>query len=174
MKHIIRFIIILVVLIAVVVGGLYTAKRLYPQRYSDYVEKYCKEYDVPINLAYAVIKCESGFDPKAVSDIGARGLMQLTPDTFEWVQGKMGVDTQSVDALFDPETNIRAGIYLLSINLADFETTEYALAAYHAGRATAEKWINDGVKVKDIPYGDTSKYIKRVTATEKIYGFLYR
>ncbi len=99
--------------------------------------------------------------------------MQLTPETFEWVQGKMNVEVEDTDALFDPETNIRAGIFLLSLNLTDFETTEYALSAYHAGRGVTEKWITDGIGAEDIPYNDTKLYIKRVISTEKIYDLLY-
>ncbi len=173
MKHVKRFIIVLVLLVVVIGGGIYGAKRFYPMDYSEYVEKYCEEYGVSTELAYAVIKCESGFNPNAVSDVGAIGLMQLTPETFEWVQGKMQVETKATEALYDPETNIRAGIYLLSINLADFKTTEYALSAYHAGRGVTEKWVTDGVEPEDIPYSDTNTYIKRVISTEKIYGLLY-
>ncbi len=174
MKYIFRFIIILILLIIVIGGVIYGAHRLYPKNYGELVEKYCVEYDVPVNLAFAVIKCESNFDPKAESDVGALGLMQLTPETFEWVQGKMGVTVEDRDALLDPETNIRAGIYLLKLNLADFESTEYALAAYHAGRSKTQEWIDGGIKPKDIPYNDTNLYIKRVTSTIKIYDLLYQ
>ena len=173
MKHVKRFIIVLTVLIVIIGGGIYGAMRLYPMNYGEYVEKYCDEYGVSTDLAYAVIKCESGFNPDAVSDVGAIGLMQLTPETFEWIQGKMKVEVEDTEALYDPETNIRAGIYLLSINLADFETTEYALSAYHAGRGVTEKWVTDGVEPEDIPYSDTKSYIKRVVSTQKIYDLLY-
>lgn len=174
MKHLFRFIIILIVLIAVIVGGIYVARQLYPKNYSEYVEKYCEEYGVPVNLVYAVIKCESNFNPDAKSDIGALGLMQLTPETFEWVQGKMKVEIEGTDALYDPETNLRAGIYLLKLNLADFDSTEYALSAYHAGRSATQKWVDEGIAPEDIPYSDTNLYIKRVVLTIKIYDLLYR
>lgn len=173
MKCLFRFIIILILLIAVVAGMIYGAHQFYPKKYSEYVEKYCHEYDVPINLAYAVIKCESNFDPNAVSDVGALGLMQITPETFEWVQGKMKVEVEGTDALYDPETNIRAGIYLLKLNLTDFDSTEFALAAYHAGRGVTKQWVADGLQPEDIPYNDTNSYIKRVTTTHKIYDLLY-
>lgn len=174
MKHFFRFIIILIVVIAVIAGGIYGARQLYPKKYSEYVEKYCEEYDVPTDLVYAVIKCESNFNPEAKSDIGALGLMQLTPETFEWVQGKMKVEIEDADALFDPQTNLRAGIYLLKLNLADFDGIEYALSAYHAGRSVTKKWVDEGIAPEDIPYSDTNSYIKRVVSTIKIYDLLYR
>lgn len=173
MKHFFRFIIVLLLLAGAVAALIYGAKQYYPQRYTEYIQKYCEEYDVPQTLVYSVIKCESNYDPTAQSDIGARGLMQLTPDTFEWVQGKMGVEVEDADALYDPETNIRAGVYLLSLNLTDFDSAEYALAAYHAGRTAVKKWIADGISEEDIPYSDTSAYVKKVMNTQKVYNSLY-
>ena len=55
-------------------------RKIYPRRYSEYVEKYCEKYGVDLNLAYAVIHTESGFDSDAVSSLGACGLMQIMPE----------------------------------------------------------------------------------------------
>ena len=174
MKFFIKFIVILILLIAVFAGAFYGAHQLYPQKYSEFIEQSCDEYDVPIDLAYAVIKCESGFDPNAKSEIGAIGLMQITPETFEWILTKIDDKNNEMSDLYDPKTNIRAGIYLLKLNLADFESTEFALAAYHAGRAKTQSWIDEGIKSEDIPYSDTNAYIKRVMITSKIYNLLYQ
>ena len=54
-------------------------QALYPREYCDFVEQYATAYDVPVNLVYAVIRTESGFDPEAVSSAGAVGLMQMMP-----------------------------------------------------------------------------------------------
>ena len=53
------------------------------EQYSNYVMQYSMEFDVPPALVYAVIKAESGFNPNAVSSVGAKGLMQMLPSTFE-------------------------------------------------------------------------------------------
>ena len=91
-------------------------QSLYPQRYDDFVETYTTAHGLEKSFVYAVIKCESGFDPQAVSPVGARGLMQIMPETFEWLQSKTG-ETNDLDALFDPETSIRYGCMLYEILL---------------------------------------------------------
>ena len=63
---------------------------VYPRKYADLVEKYSKEYGVDENLVFAVIKTESNFDPSAESEVGARGLMQLMEDAYDWVGYRMG------------------------------------------------------------------------------------
>ena len=60
---------------------------LHPKDYSEYVSKYSEEYNIPEYVIYAVIKVESDFDPTAKSSVGAMGLMQMMPDTFEWLTG---------------------------------------------------------------------------------------
>lgn len=155
-------------------------KQIYPQKYSEYIEKYSKEFDVDEAFVYSVIKCESGFNPDAVSSIGARGLMQLTKDTFEWVRMKIGDDESlSYDEMFDAQTNIRYGVFLLSKLKAEFDENSTTLCAYHAGRGITNKWLenpeysSDGVVVDNIPYADTDTYVKRVLKTLEIYNSLY-
>ena len=63
---------------------------LYPRKYGSIVKKEAKEYDLPQSLVYAVIKAESDFDPEAESPVGALGLMQMMPETFDWIQTDIG------------------------------------------------------------------------------------
>ena len=114
MKFFFKFIIILILLITLFAGAFYGAHQLYPQKYSEFIEQYCDEYDVPIDLAYAVIKCESGFDPNAKSEIGAIGLMQITPETFDWILTKIDDKNNEMSDLYDSKTNIRAGTFRIS------------------------------------------------------------
>ena len=87
----------------------------HPKKYTEFVEKYAEEYKVPEYICYSVIKCESGFDSTAVSRAGAMGLMQITPATFEYLCRLVGEDHET-GMLYDPETNIRFGIFYLFRN----------------------------------------------------------
>lgn len=153
----------------------------YPIKYQQYVDNYAKQNGLSPSFVYAVIRCESSFDPNALSSIGARGLMQLTPETFWWVQGRLKVKPQlSDDALYDPETNIRYGSALLSELISEFGTRETALAAYHAGRSNVKKWLadprysHDHVTLYHIPFADTRAYVQKVLRTQEIYRKLYK
>ena len=158
-----------------------TMKALYPIDYSEYVQKYSREYGVKESLIYAVINCESSFDSNAVSYAGAKGLMQITPETFEWLQTNTPEDEQlSSDELFVPETAIKYGTLLLSLHLQEFAgDVGTAMAAYHAGRGIVNKWLeesehsDDGATLGNIPYGDTNSYVKKVIKGEEVYQKLY-
>lgn len=115
----------------------------------DLIRHYSKLYTLDENLVRAVIRCESNFNPHAVSRAGARGLMQLMPETA----AEMGVSD-----IFDPAQNIAGGTQYLAkmLNLFDDDVT-LALAAYNAGP-------NAVVKHKGVPpYAETKGYIKKVT-----------
>ena len=62
----------------------------HPVKYHEYVEKYAAMYEIPEEIVFAVIYCESGFDASAVSHAGAVGLMQVMPDTYKWLCSKTG------------------------------------------------------------------------------------
>ena len=78
------------------------------------VERYADENGLDEALVYAVMKTESDFDAEAVSAAKAKGLMQLTLPTFQWLQSKTG-ETLEGDALFDKEVNVRYGTLFLRL-----------------------------------------------------------
>ncbi len=174
----------MLVLILVLAAAAFTADKvihaLYPLEYSEYVETYAAEYGVDPYLVYAVIKCESGYDTQAVSSADAKGLMQLTDDTFRWVMTKTGETDLEVDDLFDPQINIRYGVKLLSLHLQEFGGQDTAMAAYHAGRTTVTNWLKNpaysanGDTLDVIPYQETASYVERVERTKEVYKHLYR
>ncbi len=88
-------------------------RNSHPIKYENYVERYSKEYGVDKYLVYAVIKTESGYRPDAVSNVGARGLMQIMETTFDWIKFKTGDDESVYYDMFDPETNIKYGCWFL-------------------------------------------------------------
>ena len=147
----------------------------YPKKYSEYVEEYAKKYQIDEDLIYAVIKTESGFNPNAVSVNNAKGLMQITEDTFYWLSSKLGYKEYEHDDLFEPKIAIEYGTYFLSYLLHEFKETDVVLAAYHAGRGITNKWLDDkqyssdGKTLDKIPYQDTEHYVKKVKQYYKHY-----
>lgn len=154
-------------------------KGLYPLKYQMYVDKYSKEYNLQKSLVYGIIKTESDFDEKAVSSAGAKGLMQITPDTFDWALFKDKNKEYTLDHIFEPEVNIKYGCYIFRLFLDEFEVEETAIAAYNAGRGAVNKWLKDDKYSKDgktldyIPYNETRYYVKKVTDNKNKYKEIY-
>mgnify|MGYP004456265063 CR=1 FL=1 len=152
----------------------------YPIKYSEYVEKYTELYQVEDDLVYAVIRSESRFNPDAVSEIGACGLMQITQDTFDWAKSRMDKDDGATyEDIFDPEINIKYGTYILYLLLDEFPDERTAVAAYHAGWGNMKQWLNNpehsnnGSTIDSIPFDDTNAYVNQVLESQQIYQELY-
>ncbi|MBQ5330129.1 MAG: lytic transglycosylase domain-containing protein [Oscillospiraceae bacterium] len=157
-----------------------TLRYFYPLKYREIVEKYSAEYGVDEFLVYAFIHTESGFDPKAESHAGARGLMQLMEDTFEWVDHRMGDEGgASYEDIEDPEICIRYGTYLLRLLMDEYNDIPTAAAAYHAGRGQVNKWLadpaysSDGSTLENTPSAATNHYIHKITSACDVYTRLY-
>lgn len=89
---------------------------LYPRKYSQQVEQWAAEYGLDPLLVYAFIRTESGFDHAATSSVDARGLMQMTEETFIWLRSKIAPDESlTFDDLYDPAVSIRFGCYYLHL-----------------------------------------------------------
>lgn len=168
-----------IVLVRFAIGEFY--RLSYPLKYEGIIETYSQENGLPLSLVYAVVHTESSFTPDAVSKVDARGLMQITRDTFEWAEHKMKA-AQNLDYdeyAFDPETNVRYGTFLLRVLYDEFGSYDVALCAYHAGRGSVKGWLkdpefsSDGVHVDNIPFKDTRWYVARVNETREIYQRLY-
>ena len=152
----------------------------YPLKYTEYVEKEAVANGVDPLLIYAVIRTESGFDPAAESHLGARGLMQLMPDAYDWVRMRWGEPQDSdYEALYDPEVGALYGCRMLRLLLDEFETETNALAAYHGGWGSVKQWLDnpdysqDGENLTYIPFDDTRAYVEKVLKTMEIYRRLY-
>ncbi len=159
-------------------------KSLYPVKYEYYVEAASKEFDVDVCLIYGVIRTESGFDPNAVSQAGAIGLMQIMPETFTWLQNYrtdfMPDKLLDSEELYKPNVNIEYGTYMLRYLLDHYNgETALVICAYNAGYGNVDSWLEDGtipktgVTSEDIPFTETANYLDRVTEAMNIYRTLY-
>lgn len=103
------------------------------------INEECDQYDLDPFLILAVIQVESNFSPKAVSNKGAIGLMQVTPSTAGYLAGKLGISIRGNKSLHDPFINVRLGIYYLSLLQDRFKNIEHALLAYNFGPGKFEE-----------------------------------
>jgi Soluble lytic murein transglycosylase and related regulatory proteins (some contain LysM/invasin domains) len=159
----------------------YFMKRAYPLEYSETVSAQAVENNLDPALVYSVIRAESNFDPDAVSRAGAVGLMQLTPDTFAWLQTKVKNDAvYTAQDLKTPAVNIRYGCRFLSLLLEKYSGERTALSAYNAGIGTVNAWLDDpdvskdGATLDRIPYEETRKYVDAVLDNYAKYKKLYQ
>lgn len=159
------------------IGG-WAMRQLYPRRFAETVSREAREFGLPEELVYAVIRAESGFDPKARSRAGARGLMQLTDETFQWMAGEHPPENGGLSS-YDPEDNVHCGCALLRRLLDHYSLPETALAAYNAGIGNVDRWLSDpehsddGRTLKSIPFPETAAYVERVTKNWRVYEKLY-
>jgi soluble lytic murein transglycosylase-like protein len=123
--------------------------------FDQLIRESCERYGVEFALVKAVIKAESAFDPLALSRAGARGLMQLMPDTAALHQ---------VTHVHDPRDNIDGGVRHLRLLLDRFRgNLTLTLAAYNAGPETVARY--NGVP----PYEETHEYVQRVLQYRESY-----
>lgn len=155
-------------------------KYFYVYPYHDTVMKYAEAYNVDSNLTAAVIKSESKFKHTALSHRGAVGLMQLMPDTAEWIAGQIGDKNYSVESLHEPDRNIRYGTWYLAELQREFKGNDIlALAAYNAGRGNVRAWMEENHwpdnfhDIDAIPYKETRDYVRQVLGDRKKYRELY-
>lgn len=178
-------IVIILILIVIVFLGVFKDKILkiiYPKTFKEYVSIYSEEYNIDENLIYALMKAESNFKSKAVSNRGAIGVMQLMEETALDVskKAKIDIDENNLEQeLLKPEVNIKIGTIYIKTLLNQYQNVEVALAAYNAGIGTVNTWIEEGIIKKDgsdienIPYKETNQYVRKILRDYKIYEYLY-
>ena len=154
----------------------------YPLMYEDVIRHIAAEYNLSPSLIAAVIRNESSFRPTVESSVGARGLMQLMPDTSEWIAHKLRLEDYRFDQLYDPETNIRFGCWYLNYLSTLFSGNPLCVVcAYHAGQGEIASWLanplysTDGVTLNadSLPEGPTKQYAGRVIRDYGIYQAKY-
>ena len=133
-----------------------------PLRHEDIIRQQARDKDLPPDLVAAVIYTESRFRDQE-SNAGARGLMQVTPQTAELIEGLSGGSTFETDDLSDPDINIRYGTYYLRHLLDKFDQNMVAaLAAYNGGETNVAAWGGSELTEDDIEFAETREYVRGV------------
>ncbi len=153
-------------------------RRNHPREFAGFVEKYSATYGVPEYMLYAVINTESGFQSNKVSENGRIGLFQIHPDMLDWLNG-ITKENLGHGLLYDPETNIRCGAYILSYLYTENGAWLPTLAAYEAGQAAVDEWekiealIDSAGVLKTIPDEATASFVGQILDDAEMYRALY-
>jgi len=179
LARLIRMVVILALLgmlVSIAIGTPWVQRMLNPIHYLDLITAYSRRHDLDPFVVAAIMRVESRYQPSAVSSKGARGLMQLMPDTGRWAAGCLGIEGYSDDLLFEPEVNIRIGAWYLKQLLNQFGgSLPVALAAYNGGPSNVEKWLSGGRwsgsidDLRRIPFAETARYVDRVSRAHQLY-----
>jgi soluble lytic murein transglycosylase len=144
-----------------------------PLRHDDIIRQQAERFDLDAALIAAIINQESNFVDQT-SSAGARGLMQITPDTAETIETLSGGETFVFEDLANPDLNIRYGTFYLNHLLDRFEGNEIAaLAAYNGGPENAEAWGGAALEVDDIRFPETRSYVEVVLEKRRLYADNY-
>lgn len=152
-------------------------KAIYPLKYESEITASAARHNVDPYLVAAVIRTESSWDATAQSSTGARGLMQLMPETAQDMVDKGLVDGSfySAENLEDPATNIEFGCAYLAYLSSYFNgATDRAIAAYNAGMGNVDNWAQEDTTLHNaITFPETQAYLVRVNNAYDRYRQIY-
>jgi soluble lytic murein transglycosylase len=156
-------------------------RALYPLPESALVREAAAKGGVHWSLLAGVAREESRWDPRALSAVGARGLVQLMPSTAVAVATNSGLPRPSADDLFDPSLNLRLGATELGRLIATFgDRWAPAVAAYNAGEVQARLWLDQcgsnctsALYLQNISFASTRTYTAEVLSAAVSYSELY-
>ncbi|MDO3678907.1 lytic transglycosylase domain-containing protein [Paenibacillus ehimensis] len=158
----------------------YVGRMLYPIRYEQEIRQNAAKYDLDPFLVAAVIRVESNYLAETESKKGAYGMMQLMPDTANWIIDKARFSEEFRTRLNEPAVSIELGSWYLNWLFKQFNGNKIAvLAGYNAGHGKVSRWLQekewDGTlqNADRIPYGETRHYIQRVMYYYNKYVKLY-
>lgn len=154
---------------------------LFPRTYEDHVASYTRKLELDPDIVFAIIRQESVFNPRAKSPVGARGLMQLMPQTARMEAKSLRTDYLAPDhrksiarqakderSLEEAEFNISLGVHHVHRLLERYKSPVFVLTAYNASPKATERWLRtigtDDILsfIEQIPYRETKAYVKLV------------
>lgn len=174
--------------VAVVVVGAVIAMPLFqkavnefnlPLTNADIIRQQAADKHLDPALIAGVIYAETKFDPRP-SSAGAEGLMQILPQTAQFLARRSGATTFTTADLATPQVNIAYGSYYLRYLLDEYgENLAVALAAYNGGEANVSRWLAEAkadhhpFTISDIPFPETRAYVDRVLQAQRDYRHTY-
>jgi soluble lytic murein transglycosylase len=151
-----------------------------PLSYADVIRQQAAEKHLDPALIAGVIYAETKFDPRT-SAAGAEGLMQILPQTAEFLAHRSGATTFTTADLSTPQVNIAYGSYYLRFLLDHYGgSTTLALAAYNGGEANVDRWVaasqSEGhrLTISRMPFPETRAYVLKVLHAQRSYRRAYR
>jgi soluble lytic murein transglycosylase len=155
-------------------------KYIYPFPNKELVYQFSQKNNLDPFLVAAIIRTESKFLPRARSPRGAFGLMQMMPETAQWVAKESKEIDFRFESLADPEVSIRMGTWYLANLDREFKGNNVLmLAAYNGGRGNVKEWIQrygwsmTFSDASQIPFKETREYVGKVLHSQKRYRDLY-
>lgn len=177
-------VIIAILLLALLCGYIYqlighrSDLKKHPREYQQLVEKYAAEYGVPEQVIYATILNQSGFSSNRVSADGRIGLMQLAPETFRWLTS-MTKENLEAGILYDPETNIRYGAYMMSYLYTKYNRWKTVVAIMVTDENTVTDWTENAEytdehgNLTEIPDKAAASKVAQIEKDMEMYRKLY-
>jgi soluble lytic murein transglycosylase len=154
-------------------------EMLYPMSWRSELREAATRAGLDAHLLAAVVREESSFFPHARSRVGARGLMQIMPDTARPMVLRRGLTFGSAGLLDEPRLNLQLGARILASLLREFGDPRLALAAYNAGSVRVREWWSarrsedHEAFVEQIPFDETRHFVKRVLVSWEEYRRIY-
>ena len=152
---------------------------MFPRQYTHEIDKYSREYNLPKSFIASIINIESSYDKNAISNAGAKGLMQLLPSTAFDCAKRLDISIEE-EQLFDGEVSIMLGCFYLRYLLDLFDNNWInTLVAYNWGYGNVRDWIAMGNvegngTINNIPVKETKDYLKKFKINLVVYQKLYR
>jgi soluble lytic murein transglycosylase len=150
-----------------------------PLQHEDIIRQQAADKHLDPALIAAVIYTETKFDPRP-SSAGAQGLMQIMPQTAEFLARRSGATTFTPADLATPQVNIAYGSYYLRYLLDEYRGRIIpALAAYNGGESNASRWAAEAhahghpLRIGDIPFPETRAYVQKVLSKQREYRHTY-
>jgi soluble lytic murein transglycosylase len=155
-------------------------QAVYPLAFREIITAESRAQRLDPYLVAAIARQESAFDAGVTSRAGARGLLQLMPETGRWWAGRLGIRDYTDELLFHPETNVHLGTAYFADLQRRYGDLQISLVAYNAGPTRARRWrqrpeyeTDPELFAERIPLSETRGYVRNVQTNYKIYRSLY-
>jgi len=152
----------------------------YPATFREPVLRAAKQHKLDPRLVLSIMRQESGFNPRAKSPAGARGLLQMTPDQAAKYAPAVKLTRVSEDDLYRPEVNIALASAYLSELFRMFPNLPEAVAAsYNGGEDNVARWVvrathkDPGIFTSEVGFNESKDYVNKVMANYRAYKILY-